>query len=566
MSKPKTGKQRGTGATQGAKGRHPSSKSDTTSMADLTEQLLTATTVSTDDEPKKVIVRSYDDRYATVSPSVEALREQFRYPERRFDVDERGNIVETVEEVTMAVVLPSGELVFPAGLLDRALRTLRTHGIEFDLSDETGDPPAVDESVIVLAEPADKPALQAVVDEPWGQIEIRRDEDRLRLCCEICGLFPGSRFVVLVHNKRAVAEYAAELRTALKEPVAIWSQGQRRGRPRITVALGSWMPTPNRCPEILLLPFAENATGKESLWRMRGRRWSFRRVYAFRHASRQLDWHERLHLEQYVGPVISSPRRPRRTVLVGMLPTPADPVTKYEVPLTRKRKAYWSNAKRNLWIAGIGAAFAKYPRKALKRIFGDRIKPTDVFSKRRCRVAILVESAEHARTLARLLPEWRLAIDVDVSRRGLPCNTKNLVHVIATTTYAAKHEIGCDVVVRATGTADTLCMTRFPPLLTKQHAEPAVLLLDFTDAFHRRARRDAAQRRESYQRNDFYLVPVDRIDFHDPLFAIPVSAGTLRPQRVELAQASSAEKVFFSPSGSPEQAFGSQESLHTAPF
>lgn len=560
MSKPKVVGQRDFVATQGANSSRQSSDSDTTSVADFAERLL-ATKISAGDSPD-VVIRRYGDRYVTVSPSVEVLREQFRYPERRFDLGENGNILETVEEVTMTVVLPGGELVLPAGLLNRALWTLRTHGIEFDLSDEIGDLPAVDESVIVLAEPEDKSALQAVVDEPWGQIEIRRDEDRLRLCCEICGLFPRSRFVVLVHNKRAVAEYAAELRKALKEPVAMWKQG----RPRVTVALGQWMPTPHRCPEILLLPFAEKATGKETLWRMRGKRWSFRRVYAFRHVSRELDWYKRLHLEQYVGPVISSPRRPRKTVLAAMLPTPADRVTKYEVPLTLKRKVYWSNEKRNRWIAALGAAFARNPKKALQRIVGKRIKPADLFSKRRCRVAILVESAEHARTLARLLPDWRLAVDADASRRGLPCNTKNLQYVIATTTYASKHSVRCDVLIRATGTADALRMTRFPPLLTKRYSEPAVLLLDFADLFHRRARRYAERRHEAYQRDDYYLVPVDYINFHDPLLAIPVSAGTVRPQRVELAQASSAERAYFSPSGSSEQTYGSQKSLHTAPF
>lgn len=565
MRKKSVANQRVSHATQSTNSRHRSGDSNTTSVADSGKRSVAAE-ISSGDSPDKVVVRVYGDRYVTVSPSVEVLREHFRFTERGFDVGKNGNIVETVEEVTRTVVLPSGELVLPAGLLKDALWTLHTHGIEFDRFDPTGKPPAVDESVIVLAEPEDKPALQAVVNEPWGQIEIRRDEDRLRLCCAICELFPESGFVVLVHNKRAVAEYAAALRTALNEPVAKWSQGRRRRR--IIVALGSSMPTPDRCPEILLLPFAEKATGEETRWRMRGRRWSFRRVYALRHISRQLDRHQRLHLEQYVGPVISSPRRPRKRVLVGMLPTPADPVTKHETSLTWKRKAYWGNEKRNLWIAGIGAAFAENPDKALKRIFGRRIKPEDLFTKRRCRVAILVESAEHARTLARLLPDWRLAVDVDEVRRGLPCNSGNLRNVIATTTCASKNEVRCDVLIRATGTADRLCMTRFPPLLTKRYSEPAALLLDFTDAFHSRARRDAERRCETYRRNDYYPVPVGRVDFHDSLFAIPVSAGSLRPQPVELAQASSAEgqRSCSSPSGSPEQTFGSQENFHTAPF
>src|SRR3954451_25174959 len=94
-----------------------------------------------------------------------------------------------------------------------------------------------------------------------------------------------------------------------------------------------------------------------------------------------------------------------------MLPTPACAVAGAAPALGRKRTLYWHNRVRNEYVAAVAKAVVEGERAALRQVGlrnrdGRLLKDVD-----RTKIAVLVETPEHARKLIPLLPGWK-ALDL----------------------------------------------------------------------------------------------------------------------------------------------------------
>jgi hypothetical protein len=167
----------------------------------------------------------------------------------------------------------------------------------------------------------------------------------------------------------------------------------------------------------------------------------------------------------------------------------------------------WDNDRRNEAIARLAAALAA----------GDMTAPweyglfldddPDLRSCAERRVAVLVESPEHARTLGRLLPGWRVlcADGADlgtVGRAGAagvgPEVRDDLPGRAIVTWLHARGRIEADVVIRADGLPWPLDLAVAPPRPGQAEARP-VLLVDLADHQDRTARDATRARRLDYR-------------------------------------------------------------------
>ena len=120
-----------------------------------------------------------------------------------------------------------------------------------------------------------------------------------------------------------------------------------------------------------------------------------------------------------------------------------------------KRSAVWSNAGRNRLVAALAADSASDLPGVLR---GLGVEDRGVRLPDRPRVVLLAETAAHARCIGGLLSGWAVpnAVsddnDDNEGRRHEPRAThaESPPGTVATLVYAARHGVGCDILVRAT--------------------------------------------------------------------------------------------------------------------
>ena len=139
------------------------------------------------------------------------------------------------------------------------------------------------------------------------------------------------------------------------------------------------------------------------------------------------------------------------------------------------------------------------------RFAGDEYEPGFVAS----RVAVLVESAEHARALNVLLPGWPVVTAKDITnthRRSATFPAAD--RFIITRAAVDRFGLDADAVVRAEGGYSSLRLTPEQSSPENKARASGRLVIDFNDEFHPDARREAVRRFDAY-RADGYTVEVE---------------------------------------------------------
>jgi hypothetical protein len=418
------------------------------------------------------------------------------------------------------VAEPYGEQrLFSAGYLRRVVEHLEDVGYEVEVDDRR---PTVKDlgaslSVREAASGRRRDWLEAVRDQPLGQFEIRNEQEALDFCALVAEYFPDCRIVVAVPSKAMVYKYADRLGRELAEGVDARASGFKVSKVVTRVSVSTFTYIRKDGFDILLLPHARSLLDVDPLYRVLVEHGDVARRYVMTPLNRKRDAYDEWRLEEIAGPVLCSPAR-QRPLIVAMLPGPKCRIDGATTPEGRKRQLFACNKARNGWIAGLATALTKDAKKTATALLDSR-RAFDVAARSNVQVAVLVESAEHARQLAGLLTDWHLCVGRDDARHGFPANGQSR-HMIVTATAAAQSGIDADIVIRATGTSSPLRRQDFL-IGTDNDRSSRILLLDFDDAFHKHAAKQSQQRRRDYERHGLRIVDVRPIDFRSFINRIP---------------------------------------------
>ena len=202
--------------------------------------------------------------------------------------------------------------------------------------------------------------------------------------------------------------------------------------------------------QVVLLPDADHAVKKHIADGIEP--YDCQRVYGFYTPDAALTQRDRLRLEMLAGPIIDDDRRDAaggRTVSVVFSTSGTGSVTLGQDPLDRKRHGIWQNPVRNQHIAEIARALAGGDVAALSLHFRVDRNP-ELFSGNSRSIVILVESPEHGRELAQLLPDWELvtATDVDTDLQNGSVGNRRIVTQLAANKL---RDLAADVLIRVDG-------------------------------------------------------------------------------------------------------------------
>lgn len=438
---------------------------------------------------------------------------------RTFAADAEHGYRERTQKECVAA-LRGEQIVFSAGYLPRVVKHLEDDGYEVDVDDRrpTVKDLGASRSVREAASGRHRDWLEAVRDQPLGQIEIRHEQDALAFCVLVAKYFPDCRVVVALPSKELVYKYADGLGRELAEGVDARASNFKISKvvTRVSVSTYTYIRKDRRF-DILLLPHAQSLLDVDPLYRVLMQHRDVARRYVLVPHNRKRDAYDEWQLEEIAGPVLCSPVR-QRPLIAAMLPVPKCRIGRATTPEGRKRQLFACNEVRNGWIAGLATALTKNPEKTTTALLDSRIA-FNVAARRNVQVAVLVESAEHARQLAGLLPHWRLCVGRDDALGGSPVNDRAR-HMIVTVTVAARSGIDADIVIRATGTSSLLRRQDFVfGIDTDQSSN--ILLLDFDDDFHKHAAQQSLHRRRDYERHELRMLNVRPIDFRSSMFRIP---------------------------------------------
>lgn len=204
--------------------------------------------------------------------------------------------------------------------------------------------------------------------------------------------------------------------------------------------------------------------------------------------------------EVVVGPVIIDARsnQPVRSVLaLWSRLSNEERLRRLRDPLLRKRERLWQCGPRNHLIAELAAAM-RGRNDEIHKLVSDQINFSDWFQQSDVnpQVAVLVESVEHGRQLASLLPNWQLkwsdpSINLKRDRHLINCQ-----QTIVTMSQALQTRLVADVVIRADGTETPwnkkwLCFRNAP-------RRSPILIIDLKDEFDDVARMATGQRQNDY--------------------------------------------------------------------
>lgn len=445
----------------------------------------------------EVVIIITPDHLAVMDPPVPLLEPVLQNRHRRFLSGGPTGYRQVSESRSLCTFDYKGRLVFSAGLVQRVHSLLRDHGYSVRVEDRRKHDSQllVEPAVLGDVEPSDKALLEAIVREPLGQIETQSFEDAVARCMLLGRAFPRVRFVVGMPTRRQAWKMWHELEGALNERVGLVMAGVRRQGERWLVGTFAGVEKSNPGKrDVLLLPCGEEAAADTAACTVAGK--GFARIYAFVRPQRRPDRLLRLRLEQMAGPVIRRLARPRVSVRVVMLPTPACAIATSSTALERKRTLYWHNEARNERVAAVARVVVKADPLMLKAV---GLRNQDVRMLRNMdtsRVVVLVETPEHGRRLLPLLPPgWRM-LDAEAVEDK---HTTFQGPAVVTAVYASRRRIRANVVIRATGTEWPVRLKGFPPRQGTAGGGD-VLLIDFDDRFDAHAAEDSRCRVAEYRR------------------------------------------------------------------
>lgn len=304
--------------------------------------------------------------------------------------------------------------------------------------------------------------------------------------------------VLIVAKNRANADRLADyLRENTEREVSVGKDVTRTNSPHIHIdCLAGMIRTADDWNVLIFadVESAVSATGMAQAISMNGAL-----IYTFRENHSRRDWEDRLRLRIISGEEIYRlDNRPIVLAKVTVLTVPARPSgsNRQSDPLRDKQRQIYRNEARNQQIAQLAIAFAERAKSVLhaqglrapvvERILAQSEQPP--------RVAIIVESAQHARVLRRHLA-WPIAAGArnEDDTGALPLSIDKL---IVTRTRAVAAGIAVDVVIVADGTS-TAWHDAYGPYYGRNGAE--MLVIDMQDSYDRHVRQWAEMRIGDYQ-------------------------------------------------------------------
>jgi hypothetical protein len=220
-----------------------------------------------------------------------------------------------------------------------------------------------------------------------------------------------------------------------------------------------------------------------------------------------------LQLEVLTGPVIYKTPTilgQQAGVRVLFAAAPWSPPGNRASPLEDMRRLYWHNGPRNDTLAALARACRRADLEALwphGLLLDDQQFPAG--SPGAARVAVLMESPEHARELQKLLPDWPL-LQAETGGNGrsagqnpAECAWGLPDQAIVTLVRAAQlRQFDTDVLVMATGRGVPAIPAGFPPTVAGAE-QRQVLIVDVDDDLDRVARHDTHHRLGYYRARGF---------------------------------------------------------------
>jgi len=286
--------------------------------------------------------------------------------------------------------------VFPAGLFQKVVRTLKAWGHTWtveDYRDLKALMPVPDFTQVEALRPGQEQVLLAVASSDGGLLVGGTGIGKSFLINQICRMYPQLKIVIASPRVSVVDTLADNLRKSLGPAVAgkIGGGADERGRRVTVVTAKSLLKAPVAECDLLLFDEVHavggNKLGNELACVARARKFGFTATPTGRGDNAELV------IEALFGPVLVD--IPYTDAVGAGLVTPIE-VHKYAVrqaapfntegPMyARKRHGYWRNKKRNEAIACVARGF-----------------PPDE------QVLIMTETLEHAIALHQLLPEYKV--------------------------------------------------------------------------------------------------------------------------------------------------------------
>ncbi len=439
-------------------------------------------------------------------------------------------------EIKRAVwyVLLDNRLQTLSGFVPRIVAALQATGrsVVVQPSPEGTGRQVANRSVMERLQGQERRIAQVMLDETRAQflLPVRQRESMMVLAAQ---LYPAARILVVAKNRRRVAELTTALSQGLEEIVYAPYIAETKMSARIYVVTSITFPNlVNLCGGFDLILLDESTLSLSADWQEEFGWFKKQRMYGFRLADQILTPGEQMNLEGICGPVMVNPVNScdlaapyARAVFVT---PPGGPAPCRPDALQRKREAIWHSEKRNQLIGEFAQALADSHHDALMQMGLVDITDYHFARLQSPSVAILVESVEHARALARLLPGWSVVSACPTaSGIGEPAQSP---HCIVTLQAARHYQIlYVDAIIIATGVA----ASALPTLVPGSPFQLEVLVIDLADDYDHTAREHACDRADDYTRRGWIVE-------HSPKrhsTRLPCTQGGKRPTKTRVSRA-----------------------------
>jgi hypothetical protein len=334
--------------------------------------------------------------------------------------------------------------------------------------------------------------LEHVERHPRGIMLVEDRGDADVLIRHLVEYLSRSRILVIARNRQQVRRLVGWLRRNVNRRVIDRASDYRNSTPDVMVTT-SWHGSMWAWDYWETVIVADVQSAMSSELQQQCRRFLKRRTipgYCVFPAADYPTDPRQLELDASFGPVVSTADDDTRKLPVSAVfvrSVAADVGQAHQAPLQRKRKLYWHSKSRNeiiAAIAGQSAATRRTEQNTRQNLLTDLTANVSV--------SILVESAEHARELAKRLIGWTVR-DAHTPTSCMP----GLAHrEIGTFRCAQQWGIYTDVVIRADGTADWPLAGCYPVPIAGSCGR--YYLIDFDDRMDQQAVRDTQSRRGAY--------------------------------------------------------------------
>lgn len=423
-----------------------------------------------------IIVRG---NFATLSPPLAVVEEVLSH--RRHQVSfPRGRAAWRRSTILMCDTSPHDQFI-PAGSVPRIVSLLESHGYEVHVQDQRRALPEHQPDTRFIAGLGGKELAiaQSVAGTHGGFLRFRNEQEMLLAAGVIARVYHSAQVLAAAATKAQCKLVHVAIGHWTSWSVGRVGSGYWPGLKQVAIATLPKLQTHQYDDwHVVLLPFAESSiltTRIQPCWRARDQL-----VFALSTSQGEISPRLMLRLEEEAGPVIyDSVPRPL-SVSVHFCPAVGAANQCAGTALQRKRALIWVNNARNALIARVAEAVADRDGERLGELqLPDVTWPAPVPLSPSLPV-VLVESPEHARELAHLMPGWTVRAAVGQDRGtatlcALPATTRGL---IATHLAALSIPLGPNqIVIRADGGPHDLQLAAFD----RRSAWAPTMLIDFYD-------------------------------------------------------------------------------------